>query len=121
MIVSGVNIVICGVAFVLGIYTFIRHLSAFNKGNTPVVDAWLVCVGTMAWSVWLLDSVQAAIEQGTIQHQVIGVSGAEVFGNVLLFVYWAGTLLQVQKHCIRLKIRQRQIQKRKGVKYESSI
>ena len=111
MIVSAVNIVICGVALGLGVYTFVKHLDGFGKGNTPAVDAWLVAVGTLAWSVWLLDNIQSAIELGSLYSQEIGLSGAEAFGNVLLFIYWTGTLLKVQKHCIKLRIRQRKNQR----------
>ncbi len=108
MIITVVNVAICGLALVLGIYTFVKHLDGFGRGNTPAVDAWLVSVGTLAWSVWLLDSIQMALMQNSLASDEIGLS---VFGNVLLFIYWAGSLLQVQKHCLKLKLRKRKLER----------
>ena len=91
------NVLMCLVGFGVGAYTFIKHLNAFNKGaKTPTADAWLVAVGTRGWSVLLYASIDDPI-----------ITGIEMVSRVLIFVYWLGTLLRVQKHCLRLRQRMR--------------
>lgn len=91
------NALMCMVGFIVGAYTFIKHLKAFNKGvKTPTADAWLVAVGTMGWSILLYASIDDHI-----------ITDMEMVSRVLIFVYWLGTLLKVQKHCLRLRQRMR--------------
>lgn len=92
------NVMICVMGFGVGAYTFIRHLNAFSgQIKTPTVDAWLTAVGTLGWSVLLYASFDEPI-----------ITEMEVFSRVLIFVYWVGTLLKIQKHCLRLRQRLRQ-------------
>lgn len=89
------NALICIVGFVIGVYTFVKHLKAFTqKVKTPPADAWLVAVGTLGWSVLLYASINEPV-----------IDDIEMTSRVLLFVYWVGTLLKIQKHCLRLRIR----------------
>lgn len=66
-------------------------------------------VGTLAWSVWLFGAIQSVIEHGKIDE--VGIIGSYVFGRALLLIYWLGTLLQVQKHCLTLKLKKRKEEK----------
>lgn len=90
---------ICAVAMAIGAYTFVKHLNAFSKDKkTPSVDAWLVAVGTLGWSVLLYASINNVV-----------LTGIEIVSYILIFIYWIGTLLQIQKHCLRLRQRLRQV------------
>lgn len=94
MLITSLNIAVCATALTAGIYTFAKHLNAFNHGKTPVADAWLVAVGTLAWSV----ALYASFDDQNITH-------AELFCRVLFLVYWTGDILKVQKHCIKIRRR----------------
>ena len=96
-----INIILCAIGFTLGGYTFVRHLKGFNKRvKTPTADAWLVAVGTLGWSVLLYASID--------EH---GSTAVDVFSHGLLLICWAGSLLQVQKHCLKLKLRKRKLER----------
>lgn len=101
--INAINITMCFVGMSAGALTFAKHLNGFNQGKTITVDAWLVCVGTLAWSVWLFKSVQFADD---IRNCGVG-AGVEAFGMALLLIFWLGSLLQVQKHCLKLKLQKR--------------
>lgn len=85
------NVFICVVAMAVGVYTFIKHLNGFNHRNTSAIDAWLVAVGTMGWSLILYGNFG---EQGQM---------ARWLGYVLFLVYWVGDNLKIQHHCIRYR------------------
>lgn len=81
-------IVICVLAMVVGIYTFVKHLNAFNKRKTPVKDAWLVMVGLLAWC-FVLDFV-------------LTDDDVSIHAGILLWcIYWIGDNLKIQNHCKR--------------------
>lgn len=80
------------VGLMVGIYTFIRHLRVFSKTKTPSADAWLVAVGMMGWSVLLY----ASLDEPTI-------TSTQRLAHMLCLVYWVGSLLQIQKHCLRIR------------------
>lgn len=90
------NTAVCAIAMAIGAYTFVKHLNGFSQNKqTPAVNAWLVAVGTMGWSVWLYASLNDT-----------NLTGVKALGVTLNFVFWAGMLLQIQKYCARL-LRQR--------------
>ena len=89
-----VNAFVCVVGFLVGVYTFVKHLKAFSTAKTPVVDAWLVSIGMLAWSVMLYASFDDPI-----------ITRLEVFSRFLFLVYWVGGILRVQKHCARIRRR----------------
>lgn len=92
------NVLLCGIGFLVGAYTFVKHLKTFNKlVKTPSADAWLVSVGTLGWSILLYASIDDPM--------ISDISDIEMISRVLIFVYWVGTLLKVQKHCLRLRQR----------------
>ena len=69
--------------------------AGFNKKvKTPIMDAWLVSVGTLGWSVLLYASID--------EHELTAV---DVFSHGLLLIFWVGNLLKVQKHCIKIRKR----------------
>lgn len=75
---------------IVGVYTFIKHLNAFNRNKTSAVDAWLVMVGVMGWSLVLYGN--------------IGDSQTSELGGYLLFlIYWVGDNLKIQHHCIKYR------------------
>lgn len=94
-----INALICGIGFGVGVHTFIKHLKAFSSEKTPVVEAWLVAVGMLAWSVVLY----ASFDEPTITR-------LEVFSRLLFLIYWVGGILKVQKQCIKIR---RHLSKRK--------
>ncbi|AKG15629.2 hypothetical protein [Moraxella bovoculi] len=90
-----ISIVLCTIGFLLGGYTFIKHLKGFNhRVKTPTSDAWLVAVGTLGWSVLLYASLDDP-----------ELSGIDVFSHALILIFWVGSLLKVQKHCLRFRKR----------------
>lgn len=90
-----INALMCTVGFVIGAYTFVKHLKAFNKNaKTPPADAWIVAVGTLGWSVLLYASIDDPM-----------ITDIEMTSRMLIFVYWIGTLLKIQKHCLKLRQR----------------
>ena len=89
-----INALICIMGFTLGGYTFIHHLQAFSHAKTPIVDSWLVSVGTLGWSVLLYASLDER-----------GLTAVDVFSHGLLLIFWTGNLLKVQKHCIKIRKR----------------
>lgn len=111
MIVSAINSAVCAVGLGLGVYTLIKHLNALNHGKTPVAHAWLIAVGSLAWSVALLSNMTVMYEVQSLEHEHIGLSRAEALTNFLVLVYWCGAVLQVQRYCVRLKIRRRKLAK----------
>lgn len=84
------NVIICVLAMIVGTYTFIKHLNAFNSRKTSAVDAWLVAVGVMGWSLVLY---------GNINNNPNG----EMVGYVMWFIYWVGDNLKIQHHCIKYR------------------
>ncbi|OOS03008.1 hypothetical protein SAMN02745664_1392 [Moraxella cuniculi DSM 21768] len=95
------NLLICLIGMITGIYTFIKHLNSFNDRKTRTGDAWLVAVGTLGWSISLLDMIDSLLDN------VLMHSQAETLGNVLMLIFWLGVILQVQKHCLKIKLRKR--------------
>lgn len=94
-----INTVLCAIGFLLGGYTFIKHLKGFNhRVKTPTSDAWLVAVGTLGWSVLLYASLDEP-----------ELSGIDVFSHALILIFWVGNLLKVQKHCLRFRKRFKRI------------
>lgn len=91
------NAVICMVGFGIGVYTFIRHLKAFSTAKTPSVDAWLVTVGMLGWSIMLY----ASFDDYAMTH-------LEIFSRALILIYWVGDILKVQKHCLKVRRLKRQ-------------
>ncbi|OPH36519.1 hypothetical protein [Moraxella lacunata] len=89
-----VNAFVCVVGFLMGVYTFIKHLKAFSTAKTPVVDAWLMSIGMLAWSIMLYASFDDPI-----------ITRLEVFSRFLFLVYWVGDILKVQKHYIKIRRR----------------
>lgn len=89
-----INILICLVSMAVGIYTFIRHLNAFNNGKTSAVDAWLVAVGTMAWSLALYANLYF-YQYVLWSHHIITLIHA------FFMIYWVGDNLKIQRHCMR--------------------
>lgn len=94
-----INALICAIGFFVGVHTFIKHLKAFSSEKTPVVEAWLVAVGMLAWSVVLYASFDEPI-----------ITRLEVFSRLLFLIYWVGGILKVQKQCIKIR---RHLSKRK--------
>ena len=94
MLITSLNIAVCATALTAGIYTFAKHLNAFNHGKTPFADAWLTAVGTLGWSVLLYASLD--------EH---GLTAVDVFGHALLLIFWVGNLLKVQKYGLRFRKR----------------
>lgn len=92
-----INIMICVAGFGIGAYTFIRHLKAFSAAKTPSVDAWLVTVGMLGWSMMLY----ASFDDYVITH-------LEIFSRALILIYWVGDILKVQKHCLKVRRLKRQ-------------
>ena len=90
------NTCICLTGFLIGAYTFVKHLKAFSQVKTPTVDACFVSFGTLGWSVFLYVSFT-----DTATH-------LEIFSRVLILVYWIGDILKVQKHCLKLRRLKRQ-------------
>ncbi len=114
MIVSVINSAVCVIGLSFGVYTLIKHLNALNHGKTPVAHAWLIAVGSLAWSVALLSNITVMYEMRTLESEHIGLSRAEALTNFLVLVYWCGAVLQVQRYCIKLKIRRRKLAKSKN-------
>lgn len=114
MIVTIINVATCGLGLMLGVYTFVRHLKAFSsRDKTPSVDAWLIAMGIMAWSIALFVNVQDMIELQSLESEEIGLSGAQTMANVLMLIYWVGAILQIQKHCLKIKLRKRKLERAK--------
>ncbi|WP_049237400.1 hypothetical protein [Moraxella canis] len=111
MITTLTNSIVCSVGLGLGIYTLIRHLNALNHSKTPTAHAWLIAVGSLAWSVALFSSVSSMYALRTFESESIGLSRAEVLTNFLILIYWCGAVLQVQRYCTKLKIRRRKLSK----------
>lgn len=95
-----INTVICLVGFFVGVHTFIKYLKAFSAEKTPVVEAWLVAVGMLGWSVVLYASFDEPI-----------ITRLEIFSRLLFLIYWVGGILKVQKQCIKIR---RHLSKRKA-------
>lgn len=91
-----INALICLAGLGLGAYTFIRHLQAFTAAKTPIVDAWLVAVGSLAWLV----ALYVSFDEHSVTH-------LELFSRGLFLVYWTGDILKVQRHCIKVRKRLR--------------
>lgn len=94
-----INALICGIGFGVGVHTFIKHLKAFSSEKTPVVEAWLVAVVMLAWSVVLYASFDEPV-----------ITRLEIFSRLLFLIYWVGGILKVQKQCIKIR---RHLSKRK--------
>lgn len=96
------NFVICLVGVVLGFLMLIRHLKIFSDDKTPTVDAWLVAVGTLAWTLFLYNAYDSLmtdtlwIDENTEQYT------ANVLARALFLIYWVGDLLKIKRHCLTL-------------------
>lgn len=88
------NAFVCVAGFLMGVYTFIKHLKVFSVTKTPVTDAWLVSIGMLTWSIMLYASFNEPI-----------ITHLEVLSRFLLLVYWVGGILRVQKYCARIRRR----------------
>ena len=110
MMVTIVNVATCVIGLTVGLYTLTRHLNIFNHARTRLSDAWLVSLGSMAWSIALFHTLVQIYEYQSWQAWEIGMTGAETFARVLFGVYWCGVLLQVQKHCLKIKLRKRKVE-----------
>lgn len=113
MITTVVNLTVCTLGMILGACVFVRDLKAFNKDNkTPSIDAWLVAVGTLAWSITLYSTYDGIVYYHSYTSSDIGLSGAEALGNLLLFIYWCGQLLKIKHYCRNRLKRKKQINQR---------
>ena len=92
MLITTLNIAVCATALVVGVYTFTRHLNAFNHNKTPTVDAWLVAVGTLAWSLALYANIQDMSAFGSMDSDKIGLSTAQTLTNALMLCFWLGVI-----------------------------
>ena len=111
MLITSLNIAVCATALTAGIYTFAKHLNVFSHGKTPVADAWLVAVGTLAWSLALYANLQDVAIAGSVDSDKIGLSVAQALANTFMLFFWLGIVLQVQKHCLKLKLRKRKLER----------
>lgn len=104
-----VNLAICLLGLGFGAYTFVRHLNAFNEQRTDAVNAWLVSVGCLAWSVQFYESLGFVLR--TMNYAQLGsyltpsLPDGTVFAHALFLIFWCGVLLQVQKHCVKVRRR----------------
>lgn len=96
------NFIICLLGTLLGFVMLIKHLKIFSTDKTPTVDAWLVAVGTLAWTLFLYsahDSLTvntAWVDEATDQYT------ATVLARALFLAYWAGDMLKIKRHCLTL-------------------
>lgn len=88
------NVLICLFAMAVGVYTFVKHLNAFNADRTSAVDAWLVAVGTMAWSFALYANLNFGDDIALLSHIVAPI-------HIFALICWVGDNLKIQKHCRR--------------------
>lgn len=95
----------------VGLYTFIRHLNALSKHKTQAADAWLVSVGSLAWLIMSYAMLHGIIEHRTLDPYELGIGRVETLSSVLFLIYWIGMLLQVQKHCLKIKLRKRKLER----------
>ena len=102
------------IGLLVGLYTFIRHLNAMSEHKTQAADAWLVSVGLLAWLTMSYAMLHGIAEHRTLDPYELGIDRVETLSSVLFLIYWIGMLLQVQKHCIKLKIRRRKLAKSKN-------
>lgn len=85
-------LILCVLAMMVGIYTFIKHLNAFNAQKTPAKDAWLLAVGVLGWSLML--------------HFLIARDDTSLYATITMwFVYWIGDNLKIQQYCKQYYIR----------------
>lgn len=113
MIITIVNTLTCVAGLFLGLYVFIRHLNGMNDNKTNTVDAWLVAVGSLAWSVGLFAVIDGALERQSLYSHDIGLTGAEAFAHVLMLIFWVGVLLQIKQYCLKIKLRKRKLERAK--------
>lgn len=111
MIITLTNVTCCLIGMMIGVYTMIRHLNIFNHGKTPSIDTWLVAVGTLAWSLALYANLQDVAIAGSVDSDKIGLSVAQTLANTFMLFFWLGIVLQVQKHCLKLKLRKRKLER----------
>lgn len=90
------SIVLAFLGFSLGLVVLVNNLRVFSsQSRSPVMESWLVLVGTLAWSLIFFTEIwQDAL-----------VSIEVVFARFLFFVFWCGQLLRVKRYCLILKKR----------------
>lgn len=80
------TVFLCLMAMIVGIYTFAKHLNAFNTRKTPAKDAWLLAVGVFGWSFML--------------HFIIVRDETSLTATTAIwFIYWLGDNLKIQQYC----------------------
>lgn len=114
MIVTSVNLLCCLLGLLAGLWALYRDLGIFtSQTKTPVVEAWLVSMGTLAWAVALYSNIEGMANNSFyVESYIIGLSDAEALANVFMLIYWLGDMLKVQKYCLRLRKRRLQLLKR---------
>ncbi|MFB6347877.1 hypothetical protein ACFBZI_07710 [Moraxella sp. ZJ142] len=105
-----VNVACCVAGLSVGLYTFIKH------ANDHVTDTWLVSVGNLAWAMMGYSILDQFFEH--LDPFEITFTRVETFARILFLIYWCGVLLQVQKHCLRYKLKKRK--KHEHQKYSKS-
>lgn len=108
------NLMTCLLATTLGLYALWRYLNIFNANRkTPLAHAWLVLVGTLAWSVFSMMALEILADDWLTNPERMQLYGGNVFARALFFIFWCGYLLQVKQHC-RNRLKRQLKQKLQG-------
>lgn len=101
MIIS--NIIVSLLGFLLGFLVLKNNLAIFNKHlKTPVVETWLVMVGTLAWSLALFSAIGCLFDSRQFANNL---SHQDMLARCLFFIFWCGQLLKVKKYCLIMRKR----------------
>lgn len=103
------NFIICLLGTFFGFVMLIKHLKIFSKDKTPTVDAWLVAVGTLAWTLFLYNAYDSMIADTQWIDEATDQYTATVLARALFLIYWVGDLLKIKKHCLTLLRRKKRL------------
>lgn len=102
------NFITCLIGTLVGMVSLVRHLHIFsNHKRTIFSDAWLVAVGTLAWSLLLYSSIDSLITETMWLDETSTQYQAAVLARVLILIYWIGDILKIKRYCLNLAKKKR--------------